>query len=123
MASIGAISCDVVNAGDLPEPSEAIVTWTNPGHNGLGIQFLGQHGEASMISAELWNTIANVRAWCVALRALKGSTVAIAVTDNYQTTTTNIHVIDVVRTTDQAIVRGGVTIAKGVAILRVVKVA
>ena len=120
MASIGAISCDVVNAGQIGGLGESVVTWTNPGHNGVGVHLMGQHGEASQITAELWDTIANVRTWYANLRALKGTIVSVI--DNYPTTTTNVLILGV-QTDDRATLLAGVARARGTAVLRVVKVA
>ena len=120
MASIGAINCDVVNAGQISGLRESVVIWNNPGHNGVGVHLVGQHGEAAQITAERWNTIADIRTWYANLRALAGTIVS--VTDNYPTTTTFVLILDV-QTNDHAIIKAGVARARGVATLRVVKVA
>ncbi len=120
MASIGAISCDVVNAGQISGLREAVMIWNNPGFNGVGAHLVGQHGEASQITAERWNTIADVRAWTGNLRALAGTIVSVI--DSYPTTTTNVLVLEV-RTNDHAIFLNGAARARGTAVLRVVKVA
>ena len=118
--SIGAITCDVVNAGRISGLRESVVTWTNPGHNGVGAHLVGQHGEGSQITAEHWDTIANIRTWKANLEALVGTIVS--VTDNYAVVTTNVLVLDA-RTDDHAIIHAGTNKARGTAALRVVRVA
>jgi len=84
MATVGAVSCDMVK-GHAPSKTPRLDVWHRPGVDGPGAQHLGLAGQFEFIAVK-YAAYATVLAWAQAIEALVGTVVTI-INDNGQTFT------------------------------------